>query len=164
MNSAEHHGHSMTCIWIMAYFCIKVVLSCESQPFSLQRPQHHPHPAIVPAVGMNSVWIMVFMAMGLTASGRGCDTSKCPPQHTDVAYDGYDLKVGCGKFLRTYANIASYEDCCTLCQEDDECGSFTWSNDGHKCWLKTSHGPHGAYGSTGYVSGDMSEAPSAVQV
>ncbi len=134
--------------------------------FSLaQRPQHHPHPAIVPAVGMNGMWIiMVFMAMGSTAQGRACDTSKCPPQHTDVDYAGYDLMVGCGITTRTIANVGSYEDCCAICQEDDECGSFTLDTNAHNCLLKTWDGPHGAHGKTGFVSGDMSEAISAVQL
>mmetsp|Transcript_42611 Transcript_42611/g.79466 ORF Transcript_42611/g.79466 Transcript_42611/m.79466 type:complete len:120 (+) Transcript_42611:72-431(+) len=110
---------------------------------------------------MNPMWTIVVLAMGsMTAQGRTCDTTKCPPQHTHVDFRGYDLTLGCGQYTRVIASIESYLDCCALCQGDDECGSFTW-NDANICYLKSSDGPHGATGNPNSYSGDMSEAPGA---
>jgi len=91
-----------------------------------------------------------------------CNVDKCPPQHKGVSFNGYDLRVACGYYLRSYTNGGStpyhFYDCCVICEGDPECGSFTVDTSG-VCYLKGKDGPHGATGDDQCISGTKAEAP-----
>lgn len=78
------------------------------------------------------------IARQLLLSIQGPVASTCGALHKDADYE-YSNLAGLGHL----DNIVSSQDCCTLCQGEPTCMSFTWVKDAHllvgnpgQCWLK----------------------------
>lgn len=108
------------------------------------------------------LYLIVLALHAFCVAAHQCDQSKCPPQHVNVDFMGFNLVAPCGEVseaMRIYGQIKNYADCCQICQGDPECGAFTFAEKRGDCALKQSGAAQSPVNRSGVISGKLGEVP-----